>query len=679
MTIAKSFTDHNQRLADQLLKDGRITPEIKDRALANTTKSGARLEDALIDLELVTEADLMRYIATLHRTQFVSSEKLFKANVDPSIVRLVSVKLAELHSVVPVLYSSDKDTLSVAMCDPGDMVALKEVKFASSVKVVQPLVARPAAVHAMLRRAYHNDPAPFAVLMQNTVRLAAAAAAKGYARQTTTGQQADSFAIDDAPTHYRAPQAQVVPPGVAMQQQQALYAQQLAAQQAAAQAQAAAQQAAVQYAAAQQAAAQQVAAQQVAHQAAAQLAAAQHAAQQAAHHAAHQAAAQQAAQHAVHQAAAQHAHQLAAHQAAAHHAAAQQQAAHHAPVQQQMRPRSEPPRASVQDEEPETSLRVPTMPLSDYVATVKSLVDLIDAQRTQLENHSSNVAEWMRKLAARLGVEEPRLSKYYLAGLMHDLGKDGAHHITLLNVLRNDDCRAEGESLWDVPRRLFPGVRLPTDTKTAVRCMYERYDGKGLPKARAGADIPEGGRLLALCDCYVDLTSNFSNPAGRKLDPAAALTYLMIHRGSLFDPALLEVLRQEVGTEHPAALVRRPRVLLVDTDTSVTSPLEVRLIEQGFEVRTVRDSESALREVHDDATRVVLMEADLEAPDAGIKLRARAVNELGGRAMLWVAYTKRPDIAQRARELRIDDVIAKPARADAVAQRVRQLLDQRVQ
>lgn len=675
MTTAKSFTDHNQRLADQLLKDGRITPEIKDRALASTSKNGSRLEDALIDLELVTEADLMRYIATLHRTQFVSSEKLFKATVDPSIVGLVSVKLAELHDVVPVLYASDKDTLSVAMSDPGDMVALKEVKFAASVKAVQPLVARPAAIHAMIRRAYHNDPAPFTVLMQNSARVASAAAAKGYARATTTGQQFDAFAIDDAPTHYRAPQAQAVPPGVAVQQQ-ALYAQQLAAQQAAAQAAAAAQQAALQYAAAQQAAAQQVAAQQAAHQAAAQLAAAQHAAQQAAHHAAQQAA-QQAAQHAAHQAAAQHAHQLAAHQAA-HHAAAQHAAVQHASVQP-MRPRSEPPRAPSADDEPETSLRVPTMPLSDYVATVKSLVDLIDAQRTQLEKHSSTVAEWMRKLALRLGVEEPRVSKYYLAGLMHDLGKDGAHHITLLNVLRNDDCRAEGESLWDVPRRLFAGVRLPTDTKAAVRCMYERYDGQGLPKARAGADIPEGGRLLALCDCYVDLTSNFSNPAGRKLDPPAALSYLMMHRGSLFDPTLLEVLRQELGSEHPAVLVRRPRVLLVDPDAAITSPLEVRLIEQGFEVRTVRNTENALRELHDDATKVVLMEADLEAPDAGIKLRARAAGELGSRAMLWIAYTKRPDIAPRARELRIDDVIAKPSRADAVAQRVRQLLDQRAQ
>lgn len=669
MTTAKSFTDHNQRLAEQLLKDGRITPETKDRALANTAKNGTRLEDALIDLELVSEADLMRYIATLHRTQFVSTEKLFKATVNPNILQLVSVKLAELHGVVPVLYSADKDALSVAMSDPGDMVALKEVKFAASVKAVQPLVARPAAVQAMIRRAYHNDPAPFAVLMQSATRLAASAAAKGYARATTTGQQFDSIAIDDAPTHYRAPQAQVVPPGVVAQQQQALYAQQLAAQQAAAQAAAAAQQAALQYAAAQQAAAQQVAAQQVAQQAAAQLAAAQLAAQQAAQLAAQQAAAQQAAQHAAQQQAAQ---QAAAQQRAQQLAAQQAAAAHQATPQ-------DPARAALMDDEPETSLRVPTMPLSDYVATVKGLVDLIDAQRTQLEKHSSNVAEWMRRLATRMGVEEPRLSKYYLAGLMHDLGKDGAHHITLLNVLRNDDCRAEGESSWDVPRRLFPGVRLPTDTKNAVRAMYERYDGKGLPKAKAGADIPEGGRLLALCDCFVDLTSNFSNPAGRKLDPPAALTYLLMHRGTLFDPALLEVLRQELGHEHPSALVRRPRVLLVDPEAAVTSPLEVRLIEHGFEVRTVRDSDSALRELHDDATRVVLSEVDLEAPDAGIKLRARAAGELGPRVVLWVAFTKRQDIAPRARELRIDDVIAKPARADAVATRLRQLLDQRVQ
>src|SRR5690349_18802211 len=95
------FSGINQRIADRLLADGRITRDDHHRAVDYATRRKDRIEEALIDLEIMNEGDLLKFIATTHNTRFVSTEKLSKAVIEPRVLARVAVRTADLHGVFP--------------------------------------------------------------------------------------------------------------------------------------------------------------------------------------------------------------------------------------------------------------------------------------------------------------------------------------------------------------------------------------------------------------------------------------------------------------------------------------------------------------------------------------------------------------------------------------------------
>lgn len=157
----------NQRVADRLLSEGRITAEDHRRVVAHATKQRGRIEDAFIELGVIVEGELLKYVATLHNTRFVSTDKLSKAAIDQRVLSRVSQKTAKMHEVFPVLLDEAKSVLSVVTADPDNHVALHEVKLAAGVREVRALVARPAAVHAAIARHYFKDAGAFDVLLRS--------------------------------------------------------------------------------------------------------------------------------------------------------------------------------------------------------------------------------------------------------------------------------------------------------------------------------------------------------------------------------------------------------------------------------------------------------------------------------------------------------------------------------
>ena len=137
----------NQRLADRMMADGHLTADGHATVLAFVGVHGGRVEDAMIENELFSEADLLRYVSTAHNTRFVSTEKLYKAALDPKILTLIPRKLADQHCVLPVMYDDVARTLSVVTPDPDNLGAMHEVKIASGARAVNaaPIVLRFAA------------------------------------------------------------------------------------------------------------------------------------------------------------------------------------------------------------------------------------------------------------------------------------------------------------------------------------------------------------------------------------------------------------------------------------------------------------------------------------------------------------------------------------------------------
>jgi response regulator RpfG family c-di-GMP phosphodiesterase len=313
-----------------------------------------------------------------------------------------------------------------------------------------------------------------------------------------------------------------------------------------------------------------------------------------------------------------------------------------------------------------------------YLETTNVLVTLLENSRGDLRGHSAHVARLMRRLVERIGVSDLERQTFMLAAYVHDIGKMGNYHLTALNVAEYDAHRTTASKLVASPIRLLEAVHLPLEVEKAVEMMYERVDGKGLPNGIRGKDIPLGARVLAIADTYADLTQNARNPYRQMLSPAKACDVLKRYSGTIFDPNLVDLFRIIVTGEDLKArlLSNRHQVLLVDTDPEDTTVLELRLLEQGFEVKQARSADVALKILSAGEISVCVSELELKTDD-GLALLTEARKHGWGRNLPWIIVTSRTGRgdAQRAFDLGVADFLTKPVSADLFVAKVKQILE----
>ncbi|HSO00671.1 MAG TPA: HD domain-containing phosphohydrolase, partial [Candidatus Nanopelagicales bacterium] len=588
----------------------------------------------IIELEILSEADLLKFIATLHNTRFVSSEKLSKAIIDSRVLSKVSAVTATLHGVFPVLLDDRASTLSVATADPDNDAALHEVKLAAGVRDVRAIVARPAAVRAAIAYHYRGDTTAFNALLRpvhNYEDFFYKEKDPFERTQTagTTGFQVQPQLPGPAQMpNFGQPQSpQPQPQGYPQQTQPQGYPQQTQPQQP------------------------------------------------------------------------QYPQQQAYTQQPQGYPQAQPpQGAQQTPVPAQQRPPtapppvlgpatpipppmtpSTPPKAAAK--EPAAAPPPPPTSTHQYLETLNVLVTLLENNRQDLRGHSSTVARLARKLCERIGLPPTSVAAYVAACYLHDLGKAGPYHLTALNVAEYEGHRLAASKAVELPAQLMESSGVPQEITGAITHMYERYDGSGFPDGLSGKEIPLGSRVLAVVDTYADLSQNPRNPYRKTLRPPEACDVLAQYRGTVFDPNIVDLFRQVMtGDDMKAKLLAdRHTALIVDPDPEETTVLELRLIEQGFDVYIARTAAQARRELESREIEIVVSEVDLEEPDAGLAFRSEALKVGFGRDKAWVILTSKTDrqTAQRAFDLGVDDIASKPVTADIFAVRLRQIIERK--
>jgi response regulator RpfG family c-di-GMP phosphodiesterase len=310
------------------------------------------------------------------------------------------------------------------------------------------------------------------------------------------------------------------------------------------------------------------------------------------------------------------------------------------------------------------------------------LITLIENARPDLRGHSATVARLTKKIAERIGLPESTKSAYVCASYLHDLGKMGAYHLTTLNVAEYEGHRAQAEKQYKSPNRLLEAVQLPLEVTQTIESMYERYDGKGFPDGASAKEIPLGARLLAIADTYADLTQNPRNPFRKTLRPAQACEVLARYRGSVFDPNLVDLFKHTVTGEDLKArlLANRYRALIIDPDPEETTVLELRLLEQGFEVAQAHTIEHALKHLEKGETELVISELDLPNGD-GLALLGEVRKRPWGQKLPWVVVTGRSNRndAQKAFDLGATDFLSKPVSADLLVAKLKQIIEREAQ
>jgi DNA-binding response OmpR family regulator len=117
--------------------------------------------------------------------------------------------------------------------------------------------------------------------------------------------------------------------------------------------------------------------------------------------------------------------------------------------------------------------------------------------------------------------------------------------------------------------------------------------------------------------------------------------------------------------------------VIVDPDPEETTVLELRLIEQGFEVQQARSSEQAVKLFEKGEVDIVICEMQLGEGTDGFKLLELARKTEWGRALPWVFVTGSAagNDAKRAFDLGAADFLTKPVSADLLVAKLRQIMD----
>jgi response regulator RpfG family c-di-GMP phosphodiesterase len=313
-----------------------------------------------------------------------------------------------------------------------------------------------------------------------------------------------------------------------------------------------------------------------------------------------------------------------------------------------------------------------------YQETLNVLLTLLESGRGDLRGHSTQVVRLMRKLAERIGVSDMQKMAFVMAAQLHDVGKMGTYHLTPLNVAEYEGHRAAAKKQYLAPIRLMEAVHLPREFEQVLASMYERYDGSGFPNGAEGKEIPLGARVLALAETYADLTQNVRNPFRKVLTPVQACEALKRYSGTIFDPNLVDIFRITITGDDLKArlLANRYQVLLIDPDPEETTVLELRLFEQGFDVRQAHSGEPALKLLATGEFELVVSELDI-GDDDGLKLLATARKTPGWREVPWIILTNRSgrSDAQRAFDLGVADFLTKPVSADLFVAKAKQILE----
>jgi response regulator RpfG family c-di-GMP phosphodiesterase len=319
--------------------------------------------------------------------------------------------------------------------------------------------------------------------------------------------------------------------------------------------------------------------------------------------------------------------------------------------------------------------------LRSLTQVAQVLVGLIEQGREGLRGHSSQVAGLMGKMAERIGIDDGQTKAFVLAAVLHDLGKMSGPHLTALGAGTSESERTRARQLHTAPLRLFEAVTLPAATTSTLTHLYERYDGNGVPLGRKEREIPLGARLLAVIDSYADLTNNAANPFGRVLATAEACTVLGRYAATLFDPHLLELFRHTISGDDLRArlLANRPLALLIEPDAEEAALVELRLVENGFEVRVARTRDRAMQMLQTGEVQVVLAEVKVEGPSDGLTLLEHVRAQSFGAELPWMFFTSSaaPEHASRAFELGTDEYLTKPSTSELLVTKLRKALSRR--
>jgi putative nucleotidyltransferase with HDIG domain len=175
---------------------------------------------------------------------------------------------------------------------------------------------------------------------------------------------------------------------------------------------------------------------------------------------------------------------------------------------------------------------------------VRRLMVRLAEKDVSTEQHTRRVALLAVQLGERLGVPAGRLRALAIGALLHDIGKLSVPDAVLRKPGHLDDDEfavIRMHPVWG--DELAKQLGFPAPVCRLVRSHHERLDGRGYPDGNTTLDLDV--RILTVCDVYDALVSDRVYRDAMAEQEAFAI--LDAERGSAFDPACVDALRELLG------------------------------------------------------------------------------------------------------------------------------------
>ena len=136
------------RIAELLVKGGIVSREQLSEAQKGEKENNSTIAKEIVRLGLTTEDTLAEFLAKQFGIECV---ELVPADIDDSVFSVVPPQIVQKHQLIP--YKLIGSTLTVAIADPTDLVAINEVKFVTGYGV-RAVIATPTGIRKVLEHRF---------------------------------------------------------------------------------------------------------------------------------------------------------------------------------------------------------------------------------------------------------------------------------------------------------------------------------------------------------------------------------------------------------------------------------------------------------------------------------------------------------------------------------------------
>jgi two-component system cell cycle response regulator len=174
------------------------------------------------------------------------------------------------------------------------------------------------------------------------------------------------------------------------------------------------------------------------------------------------------------------------------------------------------------------------------------LMRALAERHPELGDHLSGGVELVAEVAERLDIAGEELVQLRHAATLHDIGKVAIPDSIIDKPGTLDDKEwafMRGHTL--IGERIIAAAPALGRAAGLVRSSHEAFDGSGYPDGLAGAEIPIGARIIAICDAFDAMISTRPNAPSKTTEEA--LAELRRCAGAQFDPAIVTAFEEVIA------------------------------------------------------------------------------------------------------------------------------------